>query len=153
MAIHRCPECGGRLHTNYCDICMRKVPFTGARPRKYRDPWDYSSSHREESGHKCITFDVPGTPAPKQTFTKPKTTYTKPASAFPKAKPNKKPEPKTATVVAIVLAILSLLPTVFGLFENVHVDNPVPEYNVEAFDPEADLPALLSTGIYSDGEI
>lgn len=153
MAVHRCPECGGRLTTNYCDICMRKVPFAGARPKKYRDPWDYSSAHREESGHKCITFDAPGTPAPKQTFTKPKTTYTKPASAFPKAKSNKKPEPKTATVVAIVLAILSLLPTVFGLFENVHVDNPAPEYNVEVFDPEADLPVVQPTGIYSNGDI
>ena len=153
MAIHRCPECGQRLHTNYCDICMRKVPFAGARPRKYRDPWDYSSSHREETGHKCITFDAPATAAPKQTFTNPKTTYTKPNVTFPKPKPNKKAEPKVATVVAIVVAILSLLPTVMNIFEDVHVDNPVPEYNVEAFVPEENLPALLPTDIYSEDGI
>ena len=27
MNVQRCPECGQRLNTNYCDICMKKVPF------------------------------------------------------------------------------------------------------------------------------
>lgn len=141
MATQRCPECGGRLTSNYCDICMRKVPFAGARSRNYRDPWDYSCAHRQEAGHKCITFD-----APKQTSPKP-------AVMFPKQKTSKKSDPKPAAVIAIVLGLLSLLPTLFGIFENVHMDNPVPEYNVEVFTPEADLPVVQPTEIYSDGEI
>jgi len=145
MKDNRCPECGGRLSSNYCDICMRKVPFAGAKPLKYRDPWDYSSAHREEAGHKCITFDTPKTAAPKQTFTKPKTTFTK-----PKAKP--KANPKAATVAAIVLAIVSFLPTVFGIFEDIHVDNSS-QYEEEAFALDAELPVVQPIGIYSNGEI
>ena len=153
MSIHRCPECGARLQTNYCDICMRKVPFAGARPQKYRDPWEMSSAHREEAGHKCITFDVPATPSKKQTFTKPKTTFTKPTPAFPKRKPAQKKQPKVTTVVAIVLAILSLLPSLFGLLEDVHIDNPKPGYDVEAFVMDGQMPAMDAIGIYSNGQI
>ena len=56
MAIQRCPECGQRLKTNYCDICMRKVPFAGKRTKAVLDPWEYSSAHREEKGHQCVSF-------------------------------------------------------------------------------------------------
>lgn len=153
MAIHRCPECGGRLNTNYCDICMRKVPFAGARPQKHRDPWEYSSAHREEAGHKCITFDMTQADRPKQTFTKNKTTFTKQTPTFPKTKSAKKSDPKKATIVAVALALLSLLPTVFGAIEDLHIDNPTPEYNAEAFAPDADLPVVQPTGLYSNGEI
>ena len=141
MAVQRCPECGGRLHTNYCDVCMKKVLFAGARPQKYCDPWDYSSAHRQETGHKCITFDVP-----KQTFTKT-------VPNFPKRNANKKSDPKVTTVVAIMLGLLSLISAVFGIFEDIRVDNPTPEYNVEAFAPEEDLSVIQPTGIYSNGEI
>lgn len=146
MAVQRCPECGGRLKSNYCDVCMRKVPYTGAKMKKYRDPWEYSSAHREEKNHKCITFDAPQTTAPKQTFTKPQT-------AFPKKQAARKPDPKTATVAAIILAIVSFIPAVFSIFEDVHIDNPSPEYNVEAFMPEEDLPVLQPEVVYDDGEI
>ena len=104
MAVQRCPECGGRIHTNYCDICMRKVPFAGARTVRRREPWELSSAHREETGHKCITFDAPASQSQKQTWVK-----TKPS--FPERKPAQKKDPKMATVVAVVLAILSLIPT------------------------------------------
>ena len=153
MAVQRCPECGGRLTSNFCDICLRKVPFAGAKTMKRQDPWEYSSAHREEAGHKCITFDATAKPAQKQTFTKPQVTFTKPNPTFPKRKPEQKKNPKVATVVAIILAILSLLPTLFGLLEEVHIDNPEPEYDVEAFAPDAGLPVLEPTGIYSNGEI
>ena len=143
MKDNRCPECGGRLSSNYCDICMRKVPFAGPSPKRYRDPWDYSSSHREEAGHKCITFDTPPKTAPKQTFTKPKTTFQKPKA---------KSAPKVATVAAIILALLSLLPTVFSALEEIHIDN-YPQYDVEALVPESDLPTVQPIGIYSNGDI
>ena len=146
MAVQRCPECGGRIHTNYCDVCMRKVPFSGVRTARRRDPWELSSAHREEAGHKCITFDTPATPSRKQTLANPK-------PAFPERKPAQKKEPKMTTVVAIVLAILSLIPTIFSLLEDVHIDNPEPEYNVEALVSEEDLPVIQPTGLYSDGEI
>jgi len=153
MQHNRCPECGGRLSSNYCDICMRKVPFAGPSPKRYRDPWDYSSAHREEAGHKCITFDAPQADRPKQSFTKSKTTFTKQVPTFPKKKSTGKADPKKATVVAVVLALLSLLPTVFGVIEDLHVDNPTPDYNVEAFAPDAELPVVQPIGIYSNGEI
>ena len=153
MQANRCPECGQRLNTNYCDICMRKVPFAGGRPRKYRDPWDYSSSHREETGHKCITFDTPETTTSKQTFTANKTTFPKQTPVFPQRKQSKQSKSKAATVVAIVLAIVSLLPSVFGLFESMDVSEPVPEYNLEAFYPEAELPVLQPDVLYDDGKI
>lgn len=147
MSVQRCPECGGRLHTNYCDICMRKVPFGGVKQAKRRDPWeirDGSSAHRREKGHECISFDYEQKPK-KPTF-KRKT-----------AAPNK----KGASVVAIILAVLSLLPALFGLAEEAvdSVAAPEPEYSiysgfVAAGDPGAEnVPDVTAGEIYNDNGI
>ena len=53
MNVQRCPECGQRLNTNYCDICLRKVPFGGVKLGNRKDPWesrDGSSAHRMDRG-------------------------------------------------------------------------------------------------------
>ena len=145
MNVQRCPECGQRLKTNYCDICMRKVPFGGVKLANRRDPWDSSdgsSAHRQEKGHACVSF---GEKKPV------KTTFTKPQ---PKTAASNK---KGASVVAIILAVLSLLPALFGLIEESVGSEPVPEpeYNIyEGFvlagDPGAeDVPNVIAGEIYN----
>ena len=146
MYVQRCPECGQRLKSNYCDICMRKVPFGGVKLANRRDPWDShdgSSAHRQEKGHECVSFDVEKNP--KTTFR----SYRKSNAA------NK----KGASVVAIILAILSLLPALFGLVEEAveSVPAPEPQYNVsdgfvEAGDLGAeDVPNVIAEEIYNAG--
>jgi len=150
MNVQRCPECGQRLNTNYCDICMRKVPFGGVKLSKRRDPWDSSdgsSAHRMEKDHECISFGDEKKPK-KTTFTKPKRkTVT----------PNK----KGASIVAIILAVFSLLPALFGLIEEA-VDSvavPEPEYYsaegfVQAGDPGAEeVPNVIAGEVYNANDI
>ena len=150
MYVQRCPECGGRLNTNYCDICMRKVPFGGVKLAKRRDPWDSqdgSSAHRMEKNHECISFS-------DEQKSK-KTTFTKPQRKT--VAPNK----KGASVVAIILAVFSLLPAIFGLVEEFTGSEQVlePEYNVyEGFvvagDPGAeDVPNVVAGEIYNNDGI
>ena len=150
MYVQRCPECGGRLNTNYCDICMRKVPFGGVKLAKRRDPWDSrdgSSAHRMEKNHECISFSDDQKPK--------KTTFTKPQRKT--VAPNK----KGASVVAIILAVFSLLPAIFGLVEEFTGSEQVlePEYNVyEGFvvagDPGAeDVPNVVAGEIYNNDGI
>ena len=150
MNVQRCPECGQRLNTNYCDICMRKVPFGGVKLTKRRDPWDScdgSSAHRMEKNHECISFGDEKKPK--------KTTF---------AKPNRKtvaPNKKGASVVAIILAVFSLLPAVFGLIEEA-VDSVAvtePEYYsaegfVEAGSPGAEeVPNVIAGEVYNANDI
>ena len=148
MSIQRCPECGQRLKTNYCDICMRKVPFGGVRQVTRKDPWDIkdgSSAHRREKGHECVSFDVEK---------KPKTTF----HSYRKSNAANK---KGASVVAIILAILSLLPALFGLVEEAveSVPAPEPQYNVsdgfvEAGDLGAeDVPDVITGEVYNDNGV
>ena len=150
MNVQRCPECGQRLNTNYCDICMRKVPFGGVKLAKRRDPWDRrdgSSAHRMEKNHEGISFGDEKKPK--------KTTFTKPQKRT--AAPNK----KGASVVAIILAVFSLLPALFGLVDEFTGSEPVlvPEYNVyEGFvvagDPGAeDVPGVIPGEIYNQDGI
>ena len=146
MSVQRCPECGGRLHTNYCDICMRKVPFGGIKRAKQRDPWDIhdgSSAHCREKNHECISFDYDKKPK--------KTTYIKPRKKA--AAPNK----KGASVVAIIVAVFSLLPALVD-FVGDAVDSvfaPTPEYSiaenfVAAGDAGAeDVPNVIAGEIYN----
>ena len=137
MNEHRCPECGQRLKTNYCDICMRKVPFGGVKLSNRRDPWeirDASSAHRTEKDHKCITFEKEAKkpfsiPLPKKTA------------------PDKK---KATSVVAIVLAILSLLPALFGLIEEMSVPEPAPQPEPLTGQYEGFVPAIEPCEIYND---
>ena len=148
MSIQRCPECGGRLNTNYCDICMRKVPFAGMKTARRRDPWetrDGSSAHRMEKDHTCVSFEKPE----KQTF----------RGLVKKQTPVSKK--KTAPALGILLAVLSLLPALFGLFEEAaeSVAVPEPEYSIyEGFvlagDPGAeDVPNVIAGEIYNQDGI
>lgn len=147
MQVHRCPECGNRLTTNYCDICMRKVPFAGAKPRKNRDPWDYSSAHREEDGHKCITFDAPVTTGRKQSFTGTKQTFTR-----TRQKAEQKGKAKKVTVVVVILAILSVITSVFEMVES--AIEPEPDYSYEEVAPEsADVPGVEARELYNSNGI
>ena len=138
MQIHRCPECGKRLTTNYCDICMRRVPFAGKRTPKDRDPWSDSSAHRQEKDHKCVTFDVPEAAVPKP--------------VFPKQKPGRQTG-KKKPVLAIILAVVSFIGFVSGLMEDFRGDPPMPDYDIEALVTETDLPVLETTILDIDGEI
>lgn len=137
MQVHRCPECGNRLTTNYCDICMRRVPFVGMRGKVGNDPWDYSSAHRQEKDHECVSFDTP-----KPTPTKP---------IFPK------PSRQTGEmkkVMAIILAAISFLGFIGGLISDFNADTvPTPEYNPEAYIQESELSVVQPTMLYDDGEI
>lgn len=141
MHVQRCPECGGRLHTNYCDICMRRVPFGGIKRETQRDPWenrDGSSAHRREKDHECIRFEDK------------KTTFVKPQRKS--AVGNK----KGASVIAIVVAVFSLLPALFNLAEEtIFIPAPEPEYQmlegfVAAGDPGAEnVPGVIAGEIYN----
>ena len=140
MEIQRCPECGQRLETNYCDICMKKVPFRGQKVRRHTDPWDTSSAHCSEKDHECVSFDMEQSkakPVKKVTFPQKKTTV----------------KPQKAKAVAIVVAVLSLLPAFFGILEDVTDIGaaPEPEYNYEAY-VEADVPQIAPTELYNDGD-
>ena len=148
MNAQRCPECGQRLNTNYCDICMRKIPFGGVQLAKCRDPWDSSdgsSAHRQERGHECVSFGNEKKPK-KTTFRSYRKTTNK----------------KGASVVAIILAVFSLLPAVFGLIEEVVDSVPVPEPEylntkdgfVEAGDPGAEnVPGVIVGEVYNDNGV
>ena len=148
MYAQRCPECGKRLNTNYCDICMKKVPFGGVKLADRRDPWenrDGSSAHRMEKDHECVSFEKPE----KKSFPKP---VKKQTTASKK---------KAAPMLGIILAILSLIPTMFGLFEEA-VDSvavPEPQYNVsdgfvEAGDVGAeDVPNVIAGEVYNDNGV
>lgn len=145
MDIQRCPECGGRLTSSYCDICMKRVPFRGVGKRMHKDPWDSSSAHRTETGHTCVSFDDP------QPKTKPVKTVT-----FPQKKRNTPTKPPRVGAIAIVVAVLSLLPAFFGFVEeainSVEIPAPEPDYNYEAF-VAGGVPQITPTELYNDGEI
>ena len=144
MHVQRCPECGKRLNTNYCDICMKKVPFGGVKLANRRDPWenrDGSSAHRMEKDHECVSFEK----TEKKSFPKP---VQKQTTASNK---------KAAPLLGIILAVLSLIPALFGLFEEAadSVAVPEPEHNIyEGFvlagDPGAEgVPGVISGEIYN----
>lgn len=172
MAVQRCPECGGRLNSNYCDVCMRKVPFSGTKGRKYQDPWDSSSahkmeknhecvtfgterrvtlggssSHREEKGHRCVTFDAPQRkPSPQN----------RPGET---SHDNKKKSTGLVKLVAIFVTVTSLLPAACGIvsevLEDVFSPDPIPEpgYIQEIVTDAPALPYLEPTTIYIGGGI
>lgn len=144
MNVQRCPECGKRLNTNYCDICMKKVPFGGVKLANRRDPWenrDGSSAHRMEKDHECVSFEK----TEKKSFPKP---VQKQTTASNK---------RAAPLLGIILAVLSLIPAMFGLFEEAadSVAVPEPEYNIyEGFvlagDPGAEgVPGVIAGEIYN----
>lgn len=144
MYVQRCPECGKRLNTNYCDICMKKVPFGGVKLANRRDPWekqDGSSAHRMEKDHECVSFEKPE----KKPF------------RMPAKKQTTANQKKAAPVFGVILALLSLLPALFGLFEKVGSSTavPEPEYNIhDGFVAAGDfgaegVPAVLAGEVYN----
>ena len=164
MNVQRCPECGQRLKTNYCDICMRKVPFGGVRLSERKDPWesrDGSSAHRMERGHECVSFGNErkvtwaGSSAHRTEKGHTCVSFEKEVkkTLIP---PAKKQTPATAkkgaTIFAIILGLLSLLPTFFGLVEDLFAVNEVPVPPPEASIYE-NVPAIASREVYNDGEI
>ena len=175
MKVQRCPECGGRLKSNYCDICMRRVPFGGVTLKKYREPWDMrdtSSAHSMEKGHECVTFGEErkvtwaGSSAHRTekdhrcvTFGDPKASGRPVRTANTTSQTSKKKSPTVAKLVAIFVAVTSLLPAACGIMtevlENVFSPDPVPEpgYIQEAVVDAPALPYLEPTTLYSDGGI
>ena len=144
--VQRCPECGQRLHTNYCDICMRKVPFGGVKQTKYREPWDAeagSSAHRMEKDHECISFE-------KEEKKPHRSRTTKATASDPK---------KVLQIIAIVIAIMMALTTTFELIDEFSgadfFASPEPEINVydgfvAAGDPGTeDVPKVITEVLYN----
>ena len=141
---NRCPECGKRLKTNYCDICMRKVPFGGVKRETKRDPWerkDGSSAHRMEKDHECITFE-------------------KKKPAFPKPLPTASSPKQMLQILAIILACITAISTVIGITEGMtgaeQIAAPEPAANVTdgfvaAGDPGAENAPKVEPGeIYNE---
>lgn len=147
MKVQRCPECGIRLTTNYCDICMKRVPFTGVPAKQTFQHMEGSSAHKMEKGHACISFADEKKPK--------KTTFIKPVKKY--APPKK----KGAAAVAIALAAVSLLSAVFGIIEESVDSEPAPEpeyYSAEGFVKAGDLgaegvPGVIPGEIYNANDI
>ena len=126
MSVVRCPECGNRLKTNYCDMCMKTVPFPGLQnksnnwqSRKYESPY--------EEDHDCIDFDE---------VEKPKRTYRKTVvTSFGNASKRKTTDQKKKkiTTIAVVMAIISLVSSLSSLFEDISSDVPEPDRSVEVY--------------------
>ena len=136
MQVQRCPECGIRLKTNYCDVCMKKVPFKRVLDDKTFQHHEGSSAHRMEQGHECVSFDR----KEKKSF------------SFPAKRKTAAGNKKAATVAAIIVAILGLLPTIFGIFEDLAYSEPVPE-PMPVAPVHGNVAAIEPTEIYNDGAI
>ena len=137
MAIQRCPECGIRLKTNYCDVCMKKVPFKGVPDKQTFQHVEGSSAHRAEKNHECIEF---GNKEKKPVWTLPK-------------KQTPESSKKTVSVVAIILTLLSLLPALFGIVEDMSFSEPAPQPEPLTGQYEGFVPAIEPCEIYNDGGV
>ena len=119
MKIVRCPECGNRLKTNYCDMCMKRVPVyvprTGGSVQQYTPP-------KKTKGHTCISFEQSQEGGKKQI----PNVFTKVAQANQQRR-NAQNNKKSTTVVAIVLAAVSLISSLAGIFAEVTEEPAVPE--------------------------
>jgi len=138
MQVQRCPECGIRLTTNYCDICMRRVPFKGVPAKTTFQHVEGSSAHREEN-HECISFDKPEK-KPKVTI---RTLQTNRKKFAPKAKTTK------VAAVGVIIAALSIITSVFGIVGDLIEDDPVPDYNYEAYAEDAQVPQITPMEIFN----
>lgn len=145
MQVVRCPECGNRLTTGYCPMCMKRVPLLA---QKKETPWQqrkYGQSDLDEE-HTCIRFDeLPEKPQ-------------RPAFTMGSGrKQQKKLGIKPAAIVAAVVAVLSLLSSVSELFDSV-TPEPEPDIDysayIEAGQPGAEgVPAMEATELYREGAI
>lgn len=140
MQIQRCPECGIRLKRNYCDVCMKKVPFKGVPEKRTYQHYEGSSAHRTERGHECVSFD---------TLEKKKKTFTR-KSSNPQATKQK------AKLSAVILVVISAISTLFGVIEDVIPNEP--DYSYEEFIQAGEsgaenVPNITPTVLYTDGEV
>lgn len=135
----RCPECGMRLRSSYCDICMRRIPLQspGALPANYKEK-DTSSSHREED-HSCITFDTPQKTGAR-------------VSATRRSAGQVRRKPQAVKLILILTVVLSLLTFLYALVDS--DGSTGPEVDPEAFFPAGtpgaqDVPSIDPVELYS----
>lgn len=141
MQVQRCPECGGRLKTSYCDICLRRVPFKGAPAKQTFQHTAGSSAHREEK-HACVDFDYEKRP--------------KKVHASRTRKQPGKSKFKLTSAIAIAVALMSVFSGFFGLVEEA-IDSVSPEPEINIYDGfvEAgqlgaeDVPEVISGELYN----
>lgn len=141
MEIQRCPECGMRLSTNYCDICMRKVPFKGMPAKRTWQHAEGSSAHRAEK-HECVSFDSG----------KVKARISRPAR---KKNTDLKSAVTKVSAVAIILVIASVVSSIIGMVDDLSGSEMVePESVVIAGESGAlTVPGIEPAEIYNDGQI
>ena len=157
MSIQRCPECGIRLKSNYCDICMRRVPIKGMPDKQTFQHAQGSSAHRMERFHECLSFDEErkvtraGSSAHRTekghtcvSFEKKeKKTFQLPG--FTGKAADKK---KIAPGLTVLLALLALLPNACGIINDLTgAEEPVPEPAAVVY--EGSVPAIESREIYN----
>lgn len=147
MKEARCPECGNRLDSNYCHMCMKRVPFPAG---KEETPWQQKKyTPSPEETHDCIHFDEP-----EQTKKTPKPNVLTAALQRPKRTQNK----KQGIAVAIIVAACAMVSVFAGILGEVidawETDTAVPEYSyadyVQAGSPGAeDVPAIEPVELYN----
>lgn len=147
MQVKRCPECGNRLTTNYCHLCMKRVSFFSQKGE------DASSCHREE-GHTCVSFEMPEEAPEKIRF--PKVICT-PGDSGRREKSERTGKKKLVSV-AVVVAVLWVLSSVFGAMEYAFEEALEPEIHYEAFIQAGgagaeDVPGIVSVEIYNANDI
>jgi len=182
MQVRRCPECGNRLKSDYCHICMKRIPYLAQQK-------DTSSTHREEAGHTCVSFDDPWEAGGKKpsafqrlsdlrwnrdassshreekhtcvTFDTPRKTEKNVFTRIGDAKQqrrqakNGKKQVKTA---AIVIAVMSVVSSLFSAVDSETEVQPEPEYAygeyIYAGDQGAEgVPGIESTELFNNGPI
>lgn len=124
MAEIRCPECGSRLTTNECPMCMKRVPVLIPSLKKKKEiPWrerKYTSQYEMEEDHECISFDeLPRYETQQPAWTKP----SKPAQ-------KKGGLAKLIPVGAILFIFTVVLPLIGGIIDI--IDSVVPESGEQA---------------------
>lgn len=138
MQVQRCPECGIRLKTNYCDVCMKKVPFKRVLDDKTFQQHEGSSAHRMEQGHECVSFGDEK--------------KTKKITFSSRQRQRAQKGVKKAAVVAIILAALSVASSLFGMVGELTENEPVPEPMATA-PVNANVPTFEPRELYNDGTI
>lgn len=149
MQVVRCPECGNRLSSGYCPMCMKRVPILA---QKKETPWQQRKYNRPgtDEDHTCISFDELPTKSRQNPI------FTIGSERKQKKKLGKKP----AAIAAVVVAVLSLLPTIADIFDTIStgIAEPEPDIDysayIEAGQPGAEnVPAIEATEIYREGAI
>lgn len=167
MQVVRCPECGNRLDAGWCHMCMKRIPIVA---QKKEDSWR-ERKYENDVDHKCISFEQPqqkarthttaaGLERPGFDMGKPPINMGK-TTVWPSAKKSTAKQPKKqATVIAIVLAVISLVSTVFEGIDTIF-DDPVvlePEHEIVVNEDDwadyVEEPGIIDpTVIYDDGDI